>query len=105
VIVSEELDELYQLADRLMVMSGGRLSQSKAPHELSVEDLGRWMAGFWPTENHRTENAEHAREFVGLVPRETPSRVDLVIAGRRDLLTLLAGSVLFAALGTSPLQD
>ena len=26
VIVSEELDELYQLADRLMVMSGGRLS-------------------------------------------------------------------------------
>jgi simple sugar transport system ATP-binding protein len=60
VIVSEELDELYQLADRLMVMSGGRLSRSKAPHELSVEDLGRWMAGFWPTENHRTENAEHA---------------------------------------------
>ena len=60
VIVSEELDELYQLADRLMVMSGGRLSPSKAPHELSVGELGRWMAGFWPAENHRTENAEHA---------------------------------------------
>jgi ABC-type uncharacterized transport system ATPase subunit len=60
VIVSEELDELYQLADRLMVMSGGRLSRSKAPHELSVGELGRWMAGFWPAENHRTENAEHA---------------------------------------------
>jgi ABC-type uncharacterized transport system ATPase subunit len=60
VIVSEELDELYQLADRLIVMSGGRLSRSKAPHELSVGELGRWMAGFWPAENHRTENAEHA---------------------------------------------
>ena len=60
VIVSEELDELYQLADRLMVMSGGRLSRSKAPYELSVGELGRWMAGFWPAENHRTENAEHA---------------------------------------------
>jgi ABC-type uncharacterized transport system ATPase subunit len=60
VIVSEELDELYQLADRLMVMAGGRLSGSRAPHELSVGELGRWMAGFWPTENHRSGNAEHA---------------------------------------------
>jgi len=60
VIVSEELDELYQLADRLMVMAGGRLSGSRAPHELSVGELGQWMAGFWPTENHRSENAEHA---------------------------------------------
>ena len=60
VIVSEELDELYQLADRLMVMAGGRLSPSKAPHEISVGELGRWMAGFWPAEDLRTENAEHA---------------------------------------------
>jgi simple sugar transport system ATP-binding protein len=59
-IVSEELDELYQLADRLMVMAGGRLSRSRALNELSVGELGRWMAGFWPTENHRSENAEHA---------------------------------------------
>ena len=59
VIVSEELDELYQLADRLMVMAGGRLSQSRAPHELSVGELGRWMAGSWPAANHRSEHAEH----------------------------------------------
>ena len=59
VIVSEELDELYQLADRVMVMAGGRLSRSKAPHELSVGELGRWMAGFSPAEDHRTETAEH----------------------------------------------
>jgi general nucleoside transport system ATP-binding protein len=59
VIVSEELDELYQLADRLMVIAGGRLSQSRAPHELSVGELGRWMAGFWPAANHRSEHAEH----------------------------------------------
>jgi simple sugar transport system ATP-binding protein len=60
VIVSEELDELYQLADRLMVMAGGRLSPSRAPHELSVGELGRWMAGFWPAEDHPSKNAEHA---------------------------------------------
>ena len=57
VIVSEELDELYQLADRLMVMAGGRLSMSRTPHELSIGEVGRWMAGFWPAEN-RGENAE-----------------------------------------------
>lgn len=60
VIVSEELDELYQLADRLMVMAGGRLSPSRAPHQIDAAELGRWMAGDWPANNHWSRTAEHA---------------------------------------------
>ena len=60
VIVSEELDELYQLADRLMVMAGGRLSPSRAPQQIDTAELGRWMAGNWPANDHWSNSAEHA---------------------------------------------
>ncbi|HVE89871.1 MAG TPA: ABC transporter ATP-binding protein, partial [Burkholderiaceae bacterium] len=46
-IVSEEVDELYKLADRLLVLAAGRLSSSRAPREISKAELGRWMAGAW----------------------------------------------------------
>jgi simple sugar transport system ATP-binding protein len=47
-VVSEEVDELFELADRLMVMAGGRLSPAVAAHRLPTDELGRWMAGRWP---------------------------------------------------------
>ena len=47
-VVSEEIDELFELADRLMVMAGGRLSPAVAAHRLPIDELGRWMAGRWP---------------------------------------------------------
>jgi simple sugar transport system ATP-binding protein len=51
-IVSEEVDELFELADRLMVMAGSRLSPSVPAHQLAVDELGRWMAGRWPQAMH-----------------------------------------------------
>ncbi len=48
VVVSEELDELYQLADRLFVIANGRLSPPRAPRQISTEELGVWMGGGWP---------------------------------------------------------
>jgi len=47
-VVSEEVDELFELADRLVVMAGGRLSPAVAAHRLPVDELGLWMAGRWP---------------------------------------------------------
>ena len=49
VVISEEIDELYQLCDRLMVIAKGRLSPAVGAHDLGVDELGRWMAGLWPT--------------------------------------------------------
>ena len=46
-VVSEDLDELYKIADRLLVIAAGRLSPSRAPREISKAELGRWMAGVW----------------------------------------------------------
>ncbi len=46
-VVSEELDELFELSDRLMVMAKGRVSPGLARHSASVGQIGQWMSGLW----------------------------------------------------------
>ena len=46
-VVSEELDELFEVSDRLMVMAQGRLSPSIPAAEATVEQIGAWMSGLW----------------------------------------------------------
>ncbi len=46
-VVSEELDELFELSDRLHVIAKGRLSPSLARAQATVEHIGEWMSGLW----------------------------------------------------------
>ncbi|AMP39080.1 ABC transporter ATP-binding protein [Ralstonia solanacearum] len=46
-IVSEELDELFALCDRLHVIASGRLSPSTPAHATDREQIGLWMSGMW----------------------------------------------------------
>ena len=46
-VVSEELDELFELSDRLQVIAQGRLSPSVAVKDATVEMIGEWMSGLW----------------------------------------------------------
>jgi ABC-type uncharacterized transport system ATPase subunit len=47
-IVSEELDELFEIADRLIVIAQGRMSPSIAVADATIERIGEWMSGLWP---------------------------------------------------------
>ena len=47
-VISEELDELFEVCDRLAVIAGGRLSPAVAARDISVEKIGVWMSGLWP---------------------------------------------------------
>ena len=49
-VVSEELDELFEIADRLLVMAQGRVSPSVVTKQATVETIGAWMSGLWPME-------------------------------------------------------
>ena len=49
-VVSEELDELLELSDRLHVMAHGRLSPSLSRGEADVSRIGVWMSGLWQQE-------------------------------------------------------
>jgi general nucleoside transport system ATP-binding protein len=51
-VVSEELDELFEISDRLMVIAQGRLSPSIPVADATRERIGQWMSGLW-------EGAEH----------------------------------------------
>jgi simple sugar transport system ATP-binding protein len=57
-MVSEEIDELYQLADRLIVIAGGRVSAPRMTRELTMAELGRLMAGPRATDETREGHAE-----------------------------------------------
>ncbi len=49
-VVSEELDELFEICDRLHVLAKGRLSPSVPRAEATVERIGEWMSGLWHAE-------------------------------------------------------
>jgi simple sugar transport system ATP-binding protein len=44
-VISEDLDELFQICDRMAVLAGGRLSEAVATSGLAVETVGVWMTG------------------------------------------------------------
>ena len=47
-VVSEELDELFEISDRLLVIAQGRLSPSVPVAQATVAMVGEWMSGLWP---------------------------------------------------------
>ena len=60
-VVSEELDELFEISDRLHVIAKGRLSPSLARAEATVERIGEWMSGLWDgAGNSKNNNEEFA---------------------------------------------
>jgi general nucleoside transport system ATP-binding protein len=50
-VVSEELDELFELSDRLHVIAKGRLSPSVPMAEATIEKIGEWMSGLWEVDH------------------------------------------------------
>lgn len=46
-VLSEELDELLELSDRLYVLAKGHLSPSLEREQATVERIGEWMSGLW----------------------------------------------------------
>jgi len=53
-VVSEELDELFEISDRLIVIAKGRLSPSVPTAEATTERIGEWMSGLWAQQPQST---------------------------------------------------
>ncbi|WP_295528573.1 ABC transporter ATP-binding protein [uncultured Pseudacidovorax sp.] len=61
-VVSEELDELFEISDRLHVIAKGRLSPSIDRAAATVPQIGEWMSGLWEGASVRTnEEGIHAQ--------------------------------------------
>ena len=72
-VVSEEIEELFDICDRLYVMAKGQISPSLPRAEATLERVGQWMSGLWheavrvepdkggiSTSSVRTENSSGA---------------------------------------------
>ncbi|WP_043458758.1 ABC transporter ATP-binding protein [Azohydromonas australica] len=46
-VVSEELDELFEICDRLHVIAKGQLSPSIDRAQATITQIGEWMSGLW----------------------------------------------------------
>ncbi|WP_159911026.1 ABC transporter ATP-binding protein [Pantoea sp. 18069] len=49
-VLSEELDELFEICDRLHVVAKGQLSPSVPRAQATVQRIGEWMSGLWHAE-------------------------------------------------------
>ncbi|WMY06778.1 ABC transporter ATP-binding protein [Paraburkholderia phenoliruptrix] len=58
-VISEELEELFDICDRIAVLAGGRLSPVRATGATNAEEIGRWMAGLFGGREGTAPSAGH----------------------------------------------
>jgi len=46
-VISEELEELFEISDRIAVIAEGRISPSKKLVDTNIDEIGVWMSGMW----------------------------------------------------------
>jgi len=56
-VVSEELDELFEICDRLLVIAAGRVSPSIPTSKATIEQIGAWMSGLWTRAESKDQHA------------------------------------------------
>ncbi len=54
-LISEDIDELFLLADRMAAVCDGRLSPVVRTEETSIDQIGQWMAGTFINANDHAE--------------------------------------------------
>ena len=55
-VVSEDIDELYAISDRIGAICDGRLSPTASVSDVSIGQLGQWMAGDFESQLSRLDN-------------------------------------------------
>ena len=60
-VISEELEELFEISDRIAVIAGGRLSPAKKLADTSIDEIGLWMSGMWPGAGEATQEDRYAQ--------------------------------------------
>ena len=56
-VISEELEELFEISDRIAVIAGGRLSPVKNLADTDIDEIGVWMSGMWEQPQAAAANA------------------------------------------------
>ncbi|MHB9838757.1 ABC transporter ATP-binding protein [Paraburkholderia terrae] len=57
-VISEELEELFDICDRIAVIARGRMSPTRKTGDTNAEEIGRWMAGLFGDREGAPPSAE-----------------------------------------------
>ncbi len=57
-VVSEEIEELFDICDRLYVMARGQISPSLPRVDATLELVGQWMSGLWSSASGEAEHVQ-----------------------------------------------
>lgn len=69
-VVSEDIDELFLISDRIGAICDGRLSPVKPTPQSSIAELGRMMAGDFPDSGNMTNSGAYTN--TGIPPSSLP---------------------------------
>jgi ABC-type uncharacterized transport system ATPase subunit len=58
-VISEELEELFEISDRIAVIANGRMSPAKKLTDTNIDEIGLWMSGMWPGAK-KPQESQHA---------------------------------------------
>ena len=58
-VISEELEELFEVSDRIAVIANGRMSPVKNLADTNIDEIGVWMSGMWE-QGEPAEEPAHA---------------------------------------------
>jgi simple sugar transport system ATP-binding protein len=58
-VISEELEELFDICDRIAVIARGRMSPTRKTGDTNAEEIGRWMAGLFGDREGAPPSAGH----------------------------------------------
>jgi simple sugar transport system ATP-binding protein len=59
-VVSEDLDELFEISDQIAVLAKGRLSAPLPTKDVTIGQLGEWMSGLFPPTSGTGGEGAHA---------------------------------------------
>ena len=106
-VISEELDELFMICDRIAVIAQGRLSHAVPLAETNVAQIGQWMSGQFRRDRLARAASRPTRLFrpdmFRLEKRPEPSKVMRIASPLIAAVAMLAtGLVVFSLLGQRP---
>jgi general nucleoside transport system ATP-binding protein len=70
-VVSEELDELLEICDRIAVMASGHLSAARPAQESDAETIGQMMSGSFIGTDEEAQPESRAGVFANAVAPRT----------------------------------
>jgi energy-coupling factor transporter ATP-binding protein EcfA2 len=104
IVISQDLDELLQISDKIAVLSHGHLSEPLDAAHVTLEQLGLLMGGDPPAKPTRQRAIRRSTPMqLELVKRDAPSGTMLIAAPFMALgLTVLTSGIMFAVMGFNP---